>query len=354
MVAPSNMHHLTTGPVPGLAEPAEAAMDQQVMRDIVEQAGRAPSIHNTQPWRFVAHGDALEVWTDPERGLDVLDPTGRARHLSCGAALLHARVAAAARGYETAVTLEPDPTQPEHLATLRVTEGAGRTAEDQRLADVISERRTTRAAFSTEPLAADVVAALQQAAHVEGCWLRLVETPDDAIAVAVLLARADELEKADPAYRDELHRWTGRGDKARDGIPAPAAESDESPRGSTFVLRDFVSDRDIAASSPSPEEPPPAEKPLVVVLGTRDDDVRSWLEAGQGLGRLLLTAASLGVAASPMTQPLEVPDTRARLTAELGLLGHPQMLLRLGYGGEGGGTETPRRPVQDILTQPDE
>ena len=99
------------------------------------------------------------------------------------------------------------------------------------------------------------------------------------------------------------------------------------------------------------------ERPLVAVLGTRDDDVRSWLAAGQALGRLLLTATSLGVTASPMTQPLEIPDTRARLAAELGLIGHPQMLLRLGYGSDdarGGAAETPRRPVEDILTRIDE
>ena len=98
-------------------------MDQQVLHDIVEQAAPAPSIHNTQPWRFVARDNIAEVWTDPGRGLDVLDPTGRSRHLSCGAAVLHARVAAAAAGYATDVTLQPDPTQPEHLADLRLVDG---------------------------------------------------------------------------------------------------------------------------------------------------------------------------------------------------------------------------------------
>lgn len=333
-------------------------MDQQVLRGIVEQAARAPSIHNTQPWRFVSHHNVIELWTDPARGLDVLDPSGRARHLSCGAALLHARVAAAAAGYATEVTLQPDPTEPEHLADLGLDDGTHGQHQDRGLADAISARHTTRAPFTPEPLSDHAIAALHHAADTEGCWLRIVETPDDATAVAVLLARADELETADPAYLDELRRWTARDDDARDGVPASAVpDIAPSQRGSNFRVRDFVADREDAASTPS-EEPPPVERPLVAVLGTRDDDVRSWLAAGQGLGRLLLTAASLGISASPMTQPLEIPDTRARLAAELGVLGHPQMLLRLGFGVEdvtpGAASRTPRRPVEDILTQIDE
>lgn len=334
-------------------------MDQQLLTDIVEQAARAPSIHNTQPWRFVARHNLIELWTDPSRGLDVLDPTGRARHLSCGAALLHARVAAAAAGYVAVVTLQPDPAESEHLADLRLEDGAGGHEEDRRIAEAISTRRTARAPFTDDTLSDDVLTALRHAAEAEACWLRIVDSTDDAAAVAVLLARADELETADPAYREELRRWTEHGDDARDGVP-DSAVPDVPPgkRGSNFRLRDFVADRGEATVSPESDEPPPVERPVVAVLGTRDDDIASWLAAGQGLGRLLLTASSLGVLASPMTQPLEIPDTRARLSAELGLLGHPQMLLRLGYGSDEGARKdvavTPRRPVEDILTMTEE
>jgi nitroreductase len=93
------------------------------------------------------------------------------------------------------------------------------------------------------------------------------------------------------------------------------------------------------------------ERPLVAVLGTRADDVEAWLAAGQGVGRLLLAATAHGVTASPMTQPLEIPDTRRRLVSQLGLVGHAQMILRLGYGAEEPPPRTPRRPVADILTE---
>ena len=338
-------------------------MDQQVLHDIVEKAARAPSIHNTQPWRFVAHDDLIELWTDPNRGLAVLDPTGRARHLSCGAALLHARIAAEAAGYPADVVLAPDGTQPEHLADLRLASASSTGPHD--LADAISNRRTEREAFTPEPLNQDVVEALRRAAEAEGCWLRVVDSSDDETAVAVLLARADALESEDPSYREELRRWTGRGTDARDGVPPSAVPgTDPSRRGTNFRLRDFVADRDETGSddgtdgADSSEDPPAVERPLVALLGTRDDDVAAWLAAGQGLARLLLTATSLGVAASPMTQPLEIPETRSRLATELGVLGHPQMLLRLGHANDDGlspaPARTPRRTVQDMLEVHDE
>jgi nitroreductase len=117
-------------------------------------------------------------------------------------------------------------------------------------------------------------------------------------------------------------------------------------------LRDFVADREDEAAAPDDDaDPPVVERPLVAVLGTREDDVVSLLAAGQAVGRVLLLATARGVAASPMTQPLEIPDTRRRLARELGLVGHPQMILRLGYADVDAGRPTPRRQVDDILSQ---
>jgi nitroreductase len=326
-------------------------MEPQVVRDIVVQAGRAPSVHNTQPWRFVARGDVLELWTDPTRGLAVLDPSGRARHLSCGAALLHARVAAAGAGLVATVTVLPDPDDPDHLADLHLVPGEP-PPEDRELVGAIAARRTTRTPFSEEQLPRDVVSALRHAAELEGCWLRIVDDRADAAGVAVLLARADDIQAADPAYRDELRRWTGKTEEDTEGVPDAAVPSrPPSSRGSNYRLRDFVADRGDQPETDGSDEPPPVERPLIAVLGTRDDDVEAWLAAGQGVGRLLLAATAHGVTASPMTQPLEVPDTRQRLVNQLGLVGHAQMILRLGYGAEAPTPATPRRPVADILTE---
>jgi hypothetical protein len=83
-------------------------------------------------------------------------------------------------------------------------------------------------------------------------------------------------------------------------------------------------------------------------MGTMNDDRRAWLEAGQALGRLLLRVTDVGVVASPLTQALDWPATRRQLTTRLSLVGHPQMLLRLGYPARRG-TPSGRRPLSEVL-----
>jgi hypothetical protein len=90
-------------------------------------------------------------------------------------------------------------------------------------------------------------------------------------------------------------------------------------------------------------------------MGTEGDDRYSWLLAGRALGRVLLHATAAGVAASPLTQALDWPATRARLQGRLSLVGHPQMLLRMGFPPDpaseaaAGTAVSGRRPVSDVL-----
>ena len=49
-------------------------------RFLITAAARAPSVHNTQPWRFRVGPDVVELWTDPEPPrLGVMDRRGTGR-----------------------------------------------------------------------------------------------------------------------------------------------------------------------------------------------------------------------------------------------------------------------------------
>lgn len=82
------------------------------------------------------------------------------------------------------------------------------------------------------------------------------------------------------------------------------------------------------------------------MLSTDGDARLDWLRAGQALQRVLLTATWLGLATTPISQPVEVPAVRRMLA------GPPpgasvQMVLRVGYGRYAG--RTPRRPLSQVL-----
>src|SRR5690242_3539894 len=103
---------------------------------LIEVAARAPSVHNTQPWRFTVTGQAVELYADTERQL-LEDPAGREMIISCGAALFGLRLAIRSLGCQPEIALMPGPGQPNLLA--RMQDDA--TAEGATLVVVAGESR---------------------------------------------------------------------------------------------------------------------------------------------------------------------------------------------------------------------
>ncbi|MGY2061071.1 NAD(P)H nitroreductase, partial [Nocardia gipuzkoensis] len=120
----------------------------EVVENAVLLAGRAPSLHNSQPWRWVFDGTTLRLSSIPERVLTAADPAGRQRMLSCGIVLDHLRVAMAAAGWRTRTARFPNPNRLDHLATLRFTSTRIVTEADRDRAAAIATRRTDRLPFT--------------------------------------------------------------------------------------------------------------------------------------------------------------------------------------------------------------
>jgi hypothetical protein len=331
-------------------------MDEQGWAQIVTAATRAPSIHNTQPWRFVAGHERLDVYLDRERALPVLDPTGRQQIISCGSAVEFAVVALRAAGHEVAVELLGDDRDPDHHATVTVTGTREPSEEDRALAAAIERRHTVRAAFEPRAVPADLVDRLQREAAVHDTWFKPITRSEEEVATVFLISRAEEMEQNDPAYLAELQSWMRTDPGSVDGVPVEAVPSDDPhTRPSNWLIRDFVvgerEQQPAFLEGPDPDAPPPeVERPTVVLMGTESDDRYAWLLAGRALGEVLLHATAAGVAASPLTQALDWPATRTRLQSRLSLVGHPQMLLRMGFAPEAAGRAVSgRRPVADVL-----
>jgi hypothetical protein len=296
------------------------------------------------------------VYLDTERALPVLDPTGRQQIISCGSAIEFAVVALAAAGHAAEVDLLPDDADPDRLATVRVTAPREASDEDRGLAAAIDRRHTVRAAFQPRAVPDGLVDRLQREAASFGAWFKPIARSEEEVATVFLIARAEEMEQSDPAYLAELESWMRTDPGAVDGVPVEAVPSDDpQTRPSNWLIRDFVvgqrGEQQLFRAADDPDAPPPdVERPTVVLMGTDDDDRYAWLLAGRALGRVLLRATAEGVAASPLTQALDWPATRSRMQSRLSLVGHPQMLLRMGYPPDTSGQAVSgRRPVADVL-----
>ncbi len=293
---------------------------------LISTAARAPSVHNTQPWRFQVGPSWVELYCDPRRKLRA-DPLGREMIISCGAALFGLRLAVRGLGYLPVIELMPDPNRSRLLARVGIGPAAPVTHAERRMLEAVPHRHTHRGPFEPGPMPAGLLAGLQHDALAEGAELALVEGDLAYQRLATIAAAASRLD-LDPQVRAETRRWTRSFDnRARDGVPA-IAFADRAQRRPRRRLpqRDFDLDRGLALL-PGGGEPPAA----TAVLVTRGDRRTDWLHAGQALHRLLLHATTTWVFASLYTQPLEVTATRTLIRDRLALPGNPQMLLQFGY-----------------------
>jgi nitroreductase len=287
----------------------------------------APSVHNTQPWRFHVRPGELFVSADFSRQLGVLDPTGRQLTISCGCALFNARVSLAADGVDVSIARFPDPGQRELLATLHVVGDHVADTDGLPMLDkVVEARQTNRRRFVDEAVPPDVLETLVEAAAAEDTQLFVVRDRDQRMAVAMLSQHADAIENLNPAYRAELRAWTSDDPLRRDGVPSLAVPRVDGTSGDEVPIRDF----DTRGTGMLPAGTRSSMDQCLVLLCTDGDSREHWLRAGEALERVLLELTRLGYVASPLTQVTEVPSARAQLRNELGLVGYPHLLLRIG------------------------
>jgi iron-sulfur cluster repair protein YtfE (RIC family) len=311
---------------------------------LLRYAVKAPSGHNSQPWRFRLAGDAVELLADRSRALPVVDPDDRELVMSCGAALFNFRLAIRHHGSEDEIELLPDEADPDLLARIRIGEERPPTRAEMLLFWAISARHTNRGAFKRRPVPEGLLAELSHAAESEGAQLRVLEGDEERARLADLVAEADRRQFADARFRRELAAWIHAG-RARtgDGMPAHALEI---PGYFTPFAPLLVRTFDIGKGTAAHDRKIAECSPALAVIGTPDDTPRDWLAAGQALARVLLRATQDEVSASFLNQPIEVAELRASVS-RLAQVGVPQLVLRLGYGPAV--TPTPRRPLTDVV-----
>ena len=315
-----------------------------ILRRIIESAAAAPSIHNTQPWRFtVVADDLLEVHADPDRALWVADPHARALYLSCGAALFNIKTAIRMTGFNPLVWPLPHPEfAPMVLAAVQAEPGRPPSFGERELYEAIWQRHTNRGPFTNEPIAESMRVTLEQAAGFEFATLRML-TDRDAARVLDLSARASEELADDVDHRIELQQWVAT-DRRDDGIPAEALPS--RPASEPSPVRG-----DLSSAAPAVRRPEDSYEryPQLAVLSTAQDEPADWLRAGQALQRVLLAATAHGLSASFLYQSIELRDMRGESASPWPWPENPQIVIRLGYGRQQ--AAAPRRPLDDVLTR---
>jgi hypothetical protein len=314
----------------------------EVVQDAVRLACRAPSLHNSQPWQWVAGHDAVQLFLNPIRVLDH-DQSHREALIGCGAALHHFQVAMAAAGWHTRIDRFPNPDDPNDLASLKFTAMDHVTDEHRRRADAILMRRSDRLPFSGSTDWKSFEPVLRNA--VSTGTVRFDVLADD---LRPQLAEASQIATSlrlyDSAFHTEIGWWTGEF-RASDGIPysslVSAAEGDRVDVGRHFPAT-HGGERRIEI---------PEDHARIVLLSTDTDSHADALASGEALSAVLLECTMAGLATCTLTHITEVRTTRELVAALMGYDSQPQVLIRVGVAPamESVPPVTPRLPLDDIF-----
>ena len=270
--------------------------DPETLRAVLTLATRAPSVNNSQPWKWAVGAHSLRLYADPSRHLPRADPGRRDLLVSCGAALHHCTVALAAAGWRARTHRLPQSGDRDYLAEIEVTRQAPDEL-DVTLAAAIPGRRTDRRNYGSWPVPWGDIALMGARAARAGVMLRQIEMIPRLNAVV-----ADSIS------------WSG--------LPGPAAD---------------VPARD--------------DNTVLVALGTETDDDLARLRAGEATSLVLLSATAMGLASCPVSEPLERPDTREAVRTDVfGGSGFPQMIVRMGWAAVNADPlpASPRRPLPEV------
>ncbi|MGA6205533.1 Acg family FMN-binding oxidoreductase [Nocardia testacea] len=327
----------------GLDTPASASqLDRATLLAAMRVAARAPSVHNTQPWRWIYRDNRLNLYRDDQRVLGTADPNGRQLVISCGTMLHHTRIAFAAVGWRTETVRLPDPSRPDHLATLTFRPLPNAPTGLRNRPETIERRRTDRLPLR-DP--GDLTGLVRSARLLSQRYEVMLDILD--AATAGRLGAASEhvaaLRHYDIPYLAELYWWNGH-EQIPDGVPAAALVSaDEAAR--VPVGREFPS------SGHTSRRGDQQDRARLWVLATEDDSALAWLRTGEALSEILLECTAAGLATCPLTHITELPTTRRIASNAAGGHGTAQVIVRVGLAPDREDhPQTPRRPVSDFLT----
>ncbi len=325
-----------------------AGPDEPTLHRAVACAMHAPSVWNSQPWRWRASTrDGVDLFADRHRRQIATDPHGHDLLISCGAALHHLVVALADVGWSARITRLPDPENVDHLAHLQDWTATS-SADTARLARAIPRRRTDRRRFSADPVAPELLETLVEQATACGASLHVVAASTARRRLVGAIAKSASLQRQQLGYAAELAKWTSRYAGARDGIRPGSTVASGADRLGDVPMRPSPHSR----LAPSPHGLEHDDASVLMLLCTEDDDRLAVLRGGEATSAVLLTATDLGLATTPLSQPLEVAETRATIRDHiLGPQLHPQLVLRVGWAHHDAPElpPTPRRPLDRVL-----
>jgi hypothetical protein len=310
---------------------------------IASYASKAPSGHNTQPWKFHITDSTITVLPNLDVALPVVDRNNRELFISLGCAVENLCIAASYFGYTTHIiecSIE--------AIILELTKNA-LTIEDS-LFHQIEKRQTNRNIYNGNKISDGILQQLQSIPKENGIQFYFTEinTPF-ANTITQYIMKGNEIQIADIAFKNELLSWMRFNKKqveaTHNGLSYLVFGNPPLPR---ILARPIVS----LFLKPNAQNKSDRKKidssSHFVVCATQRDTIEEWINLGRTLQRFLLKVTEIGISYAFLNQPCEVAalafDLREKLPVNKE---HPTLIMRIGYAKQI--PYSPRKKIETLL-----
>lgn len=311
--------------------------EAQRLAFLLRYAILAPSSHNTQPWRFAVSKDEIAIFVNKDRWLRVADPDQRELYTSLGCALENLLIAAEHFGYGHNVIYFPEVLNQKLAAAVELLPGRMTSSfRGPELFDAIGARHTNHQPYDPRPIPEAALERIKACVVEDGISLHLTDDTQVKRKADELVSRADAIQFADTAFREESGYWIGEGAFGTPWLLAKLAQL-----ASAYL--------DLGKIVAKPDSELLSNAPVLGIICAKENDRLSQVKVGQVFERIYLTATALGIRLQPMSQLTAVPEIRAELANLIPEKdAFPHQPFRLGYA-EAEVSHTPRRPIEEMM-----
>ncbi len=295
---------------------------------MVDQATKAPSGHNTQPWLFKINECSVEISPNFEKALPVVDFDNRELFVTLGCATENLCIAASSMGYETSVS-----NNSEGLITITLTKSD--LIIPNPLFDQISKRQTNRSVYNRTIISEDTIGILAKLPYEMGTKVHFYKTgTQDFDSISNFVYQGNSVQLQDEGFKQELRGWMRYNKKhqnqTNDGLSYAVFGAPNLPM---FIVKPIMY-REVNEKTQNKGDKKKIESSSHFVLfTTQSNTIDAWINLGRSLERFLLKSTELGIVHAHLNQPNEIRALSEQMVKTLNIEDeYPTILLRIGYG----------------------
>jgi len=322
-------------------------MKDQDLINLIQYAIKAPSVHNSQPWKFKVEKNSITIFPDYERIFPVADPDNHELFISLGCALENLIISAGYFGYFSTVKMNMEVPYQE---SIRVELSSGNNKNYDQLFKNIEIRQSTRSKYNKALIPPVNIKKLNEAGNQDQVLCLLYTKAFQIDPVIEITKKATVLKLSKKEFINELLQWirfnTKSAKKTGDGIYSGAIGSPSVPKwlGKLFLnlaldpKREGRKDVNLLKNSSG-----------ILLFIAKENNKQAWVNLGRSFQRVALTATSLDINYAHSNSACEDAPARKELgeILQLNPEEQPLLIIRIGYS-----SKRPysfRRPLKEVL-----